>query len=276
MASSLPISSYKGVYWILGSWGAFIAENVIVSENREYIIREFGEDNYHLLYNTLSTAACSSLLYGYIRHGRHQGPVIGARSILARLSGFSFQSLGFVGLSQLFPEVQVPVAFDMTKTSTSSAGLAAVAPASNPNAQLSPTSSNGMSIRFKCPMDFKGYNDQKKNGIFGIERISRHPVFWSMGFACLGPALRTIYLSEAIMFSFPITMSLIGTTHMDSRYRRGLGGYLAPDMEQATSNIPFLALLKQKQSWNDLYQEMRWSNAAIAVAIALRLALRKV
>lgn len=267
--SVLPSTSYKGVYWILGSWIAFAAENVIVSENREYLISSFGDDNYHLLYNTLSTAACSSLIYGYIRYGRRQGPIMSKPNIVARIFGFGFQSLGFVGLSQLFPEIQLPVAFDRSVS-----GTAIDRPVSNQDPVHNP-SSNGLSIRFKCPMDFKGYNNSQKNDIFGIERISRHPVFWSMGFSCLGPAFRTIYLSEAAMFSFPIVMASIGTFHMDSRYRRHIGGYLSPKMERSTSNVPFLALLENRQSWTDLKKEMRWTNAGIAVAIALRLAIRK-
>ena len=34
-----------------------VAENVILSHNREYVITEFGESSYHGAYNTLSTMA---------------------------------------------------------------------------------------------------------------------------------------------------------------------------------------------------------------------------
>jgi len=33
------------------------SENVLLSHNREYLIKEFGESTYHSTYNTLSTLA---------------------------------------------------------------------------------------------------------------------------------------------------------------------------------------------------------------------------
>ena len=65
----------KGVRWIGLGWTAFILENVVLSHNREEIISRFGSNNYHTTYNILSTAACSSILYGYLRHGRGKGPM---------------------------------------------------------------------------------------------------------------------------------------------------------------------------------------------------------
>jgi hypothetical protein len=50
----------------------FLAENVILSNNREYLIKEAGESTYHGAYNLLSTLATGSILYGYIGHGRGQ------------------------------------------------------------------------------------------------------------------------------------------------------------------------------------------------------------
>jgi hypothetical protein len=60
----------KGVRWIGAGWTAFLAENLILSHNRDAIIDKVGDKNYHRLYNTLSTCACASILYGYIRHGK--------------------------------------------------------------------------------------------------------------------------------------------------------------------------------------------------------------
>lgn len=60
----------KGVRWIGGGWLAFLSENLILSHNRDVIISQIGDDNYHRMYNTLSSMACASILYGYIRHGR--------------------------------------------------------------------------------------------------------------------------------------------------------------------------------------------------------------
>lgn len=64
------------------------------------------------------------------------------------------------------------------------------------------------------------------DGIYGMDRVSRHSNLWSMAFISLGFALRSIYLTEIIMFSFPMIFALIGGSHQDYRYRRNEGGYL--------------------------------------------------
>ena len=46
--TSKAILASKGVRWIGLGWTGFIAENLILSENRDEIIRHFGDDNYHL------------------------------------------------------------------------------------------------------------------------------------------------------------------------------------------------------------------------------------
>lgn len=50
--------SHKGVQLIVGGWTFFIAENLILSENRDFLVGELGETTYRNLYGTLSTAAC--------------------------------------------------------------------------------------------------------------------------------------------------------------------------------------------------------------------------
>jgi hypothetical protein len=49
---------HKGVQLIVGGWTFFIAENLILSENREYLVGELGERSYKNLYGALSTIAC--------------------------------------------------------------------------------------------------------------------------------------------------------------------------------------------------------------------------
>ncbi len=73
------IFSSKAVRWISFGWTAFIAENVILSQNREWIIEKYGKDNYHVTYSALSTAACGSIAYGFFKH-RKQGPTLSPRS----------------------------------------------------------------------------------------------------------------------------------------------------------------------------------------------------
>ena len=63
--------------------------------------------------------------------------------------------------------------------------------------------------------------------------------------------------------------------HQDSRYRRGMGGELTPELDAKTSSIPFGALLSGAQLWGDLADELKWLNAAVAVALAVLLAARR-
>ena len=56
--------------WAVGGWTFFIAENVLISENRDYLrsalrgadgSAEDGDFRYHALYGPISTAACIHL-----------------------------------------------------------------------------------------------------------------------------------------------------------------------------------------------------------------------
>merc|ERR1711957_28961 len=92
----------KGVRWIGGGWVFFIAENLILSHNRSDIINSIGDGNYHTVYNTLSTAACGSIGYGFFKHRRTGGPIFKPPRLLLPL-GLSCTLLGVVGFSQLIP-----------------------------------------------------------------------------------------------------------------------------------------------------------------------------
>ena len=65
----------------------------------------------------------------------------------------------------------------------------------------------------------------------------------------------------------PVTRSLpqLGIVNVwrDNLYKKGF------------LNLPFLAFLRGKQTFSELNEEMKWSNAAIAVILASGLALRK-
>ena len=87
---------HKGVRWVTLGWTAFVAENIVMSHNREPIIKCVGDERYHQAYSLLSTAACASIAWGYGRHGRGQGPKLwtGGRGAAWRIAAFSFQTLG--------------------------------------------------------------------------------------------------------------------------------------------------------------------------------------
>lgn len=138
----------KAVRWIGIGWSAFIVENVVLSHNREWIRETYGDHNYHNMYNALSTAACSSIAWGYFKHGRGMGPLLNPRSKPLLLAGSLFQIIGLVGLSQVPPKLQIPVTFVPNNSQSSSRDGSTVA-----TERSSSSSSNKLQVR--CPMDFK-------------------------------------------------------------------------------------------------------------------------
>jgi uncharacterized membrane protein len=163
-----------------------------------------------------------------------------------------------IGFSQLFPKIRSPFVPESSIDGTIQGSIV------NKN--------EGMSLR--CPMDFKP-NDVPKDGIYGLDRVSRHPTFWSLGFVSLGQALMTPFIPEIVMFSFPAIFACVGGWHQDQRFLRGSGGYLSKEKYEKTSNIPFLAFLSGKQSFTQLYSEIKWSNASIAIALSMLLHLKR-
>mmetsp|Transcript_27985 Transcript_27985/g.66298 ORF Transcript_27985/g.66298 Transcript_27985/m.66298 type:complete len:100 (+) Transcript_27985:847-1146(+) len=91
----------------------------------------------------------------------------------------------------------------------------------------------------------------------------------------MGSAVATPFAAEAVLFSGPALMALIGGWHQDTRFRKGSGGVLTPEMEAATSHLPFVALLSGRQSWQALASEMQLENAGVAVSLAAVLYLRR-
>ena len=75
-SSSRALLSSTSMKWAIGGWSFFIAENTILSENRTTLISNFGDDMYHICYGTLSTAAMSSVFYGYFKKVKHAQPLL--------------------------------------------------------------------------------------------------------------------------------------------------------------------------------------------------------
>ena len=252
----------KGVRWISFGWAGFITENVVLSENRTEIIAAFGDDNYHRLYNSLSTAATLSIAWGFFKHGRGQGPIIGNRGKMSLLTGYILQSIGFIGVSQMLPKFQLPFAQESISATPSTSTPSEAAPVSS-------------SYALRCPMDFKP-KDVPADGIYGVDRISRHANFWSIGFVTLGYAATSVFIPEIVMCVWPVIFAYIGTSHQDERYRRGMGGTLSKEKDEKTSNIPFAALLSGRQQWTPLMKEMKWENAGLALCLTSITALRRI
>ena len=111
-SASASASASVGVRWVLAGWIGFTAENLALSEHRGELIAAFGggevgDRRYHQLYNALSSAACGSLLYGYLRY-RNRGPRwagFAAPPRHLKAAAVALQGLGLVGFSQLLPKV---------------------------------------------------------------------------------------------------------------------------------------------------------------------------
>jgi len=246
--------------WALGGWTFFLAENLLLSHHRTEIISLFGGDEakYHLLYGSLSTAACASIGYGYVRHARHAPPFLWPAHLPAHpvrmMLGFAMQAVGFAGLAQALPELQTPVV-------------------GGPDGRA-----GGFVVR--CPFNLLDKRGDAADGeVRGAIRVTRHPGFWAFGLSCLGGAATVPSLPQAAWLSMPAVVALIGGAHADYRHRRGLGGSLPPETEAVTSLVPFVAMLSGAQgnvaaAFSALFSEIKASNAAAGVAFAAIRALR--
>ncbi len=87
--------------------------------------------------------------------------------------------------------------------------------------------------------------------------------------------------SASVSVTTPSHHSVSGV-QQDHRHRRGIGGFLSPVNDDRTSNVPFLALLRGRQTWAALENEVRrrrhtvgslgrWSLFLLAASQALRL-----
>lgn len=283
---------HSGVRFVAAGWLGFITENLVLSENRTYIIETFGEETYHGLYNTLSSVACVSIAYGYFRHGRGQGPVLWSfpHTALGKLGATTCTGVGLVGFSQLAPKLQIPVALNIggsseaaSTPSPSSAPSSLVSPpptpstpSTNENSEIAAVdvSSAKPVFQARCPIDFSARRGSE-NEVYGIDRVTRHGALYSLGFLGLGGALATVYATEMITFGGFALFSLLGTHHIDDRHRRGMGGTLTKEREDLTSNLPFLALLTGRQSWSGLWDETKGVNACLALGLTSIIAFRR-
>ena len=100
-----------------------------------------------------------------------------------------------------------------------------------------------------------------------------------MGLVGISQALIVPTLPQRVWWMGPAAVALIGGSHTDSRFRRGMGGSLAPEYESQTSNVPFWAMIsgKQQRSISQfLNEELKPLNAGVAVAASSLWILRRV
>ncbi|EQC38406.1 hypothetical protein SDRG_04117 [Saprolegnia diclina VS20] len=240
--------AHKGCRWIVLGWSAFIAENIALSEFKEEIIANFGKDKYRLAYSTLSTGACASIAYGYLAHGRQQGPLVKSLAKKWPLPVFAIQALGLAGmLSLALPKLQIPLSVQALEDATSSAL----------------EKKDNMTFTVQCPVDFKA-------GKINLLEVSRYPMLFAFGFASLGTSLASPYLSLRLLAGFPIAMAVVGGMHQDRLRLRS--GALDKETYEKTSLLPFVALV-QNGGWENV--QVPWVNVGLGVSVALVLARRR-
>jgi uncharacterized membrane protein len=129
-------------------------------------------------------------------------------------------------------------------------------------------------------------NQQQQSGemqVHGIDRITRHPGLWGFGLVGMGLSFLSPSVPTRIWLSMPIMVALIGGEHTDSRHRRGMGGYLSPELDGQTSNVPFWAMVSGKQGKDvlDVFgkflggEEIKGWNALLAFGLAASVVVRK-
>lgn len=271
--SSATLLTKPAMRWALGGWSFFIAENFVLSENRTYLISNFGDDAYHYAYGTLSTAAMTSVFYGYFRKVKNAEPLLWkgpAVPLGAKALSFMCLSLGLGMASQIPPKLQIPVHFVPENDTENTIATSAAVVDTDATTTTAPAQS-GWKVR--CPFDFTDNKDTNSPVVHGLERITRHPGLWSFGLLGLGSAFLVPSLPQRVWLMMPSMVALIGGAHTDSRFRRGMGGELSPEYDRATSNVPFVALLSGAQGnvlevLNDFKSEVKPLNAALAVGTA--------
>ena len=274
---SATILSSKPMRWAAGGWAFFIAENFILSENRTYLIENYGDDAYHYAYGTLSTAAMSSVFYGYFRKVKDAPPLSfkGPVPLGAKVASFTLIGLGLAMASQIPPKIQIPVEFvtstgaNENNTIVTSAASETLVGAAQPTEE---EGGGGGGWKVRCPFDFTD-NKDTNSPVHGLERITRHPGLWSFGLLGLGSAFLVPSIPQRVWFAMPTMVALIGGAHTDSRFRRGMGGELSEEYDRMTSNVPLLAMLSGAQGnvidvMNDFSSEIKPLNAALAVVTA--------
>jgi hypothetical protein len=200
----------KELKWAIGGWTFFIAENALLSENRTYLIEQvLGDENYHLVYGTLSTAATASIGYAYyhltqknatlvhyFQNNRMPSKLPPSLPVANLLVSWTCLAVGLVLASQTLPKMQIPIRFTSssstaaaTTTQNSSSPTSLIGPSPPPppqqqRQQQPPPGSWKLSVQ--CPFDFS--DKYKDNGgsnnstmVTGVDRVSRHVGLWSLG-----------------------------------------------------------------------------------------------
>eukprot|EP01060_Flectonema_neradi_P031724 TRINITY_DN4891_c1_g3_i1.p1 TRINITY_DN4891_c1_g3~~TRINITY_DN4891_c1_g3_i1.p1 ORF type:complete len:246 (+),score=30.18 TRINITY_DN4891_c1_g3_i1:41-778(+) len=230
----------RGVRWVALGWVGFIGENLVMSENRELVIEQFGKNAYHGLYGLLSTISMGSVGYGMMKYKTPKGSIAGPRKAIS----IGLKVVGMMGLSQGFPPLR-NIGFDAPE-----APVVETSPAR-------PASS-------MCPIDLSWRKNAEGKEVYGIRRITRHPQLWSLSFLGAGVAIGTTcpVVATASLGVLPVTLIL--GSHQDSRFKRGIGQQMSETVQNTTSHVPFYAVMTGDQLASQAWYESKKTNAVLA------------
>ena len=282
-----------------GGWLFFVAENAVLSENRQVFIDRLGDRGYKSCYGLLSTCSLASVAYGLWRHG--PGPRIRTVGPPSLAIGSALTCVGLVGAFNLAPALANPLGDDFTgcpldlkavraEKATDVVGLERVtrcaeikftgafllnsrvdhhaidATPARWRGSVGSSPLDGASAAMRSPRNdlVKNYRVHPTHWLISTQ-VTRHPQFWSLGFLGLGCAAMTPFAgTAAAALGFPL-VALVNGTHLDSRHRRGMGGSLSVEREAKTSGVPFVALLRGRQPWAPLLDELKPVNSVLAM-----------
>lgn len=225
------------------------------------------------MYGLCSTAAVSSIAYGYQYKIKGKGPMLWKAgspvSLPGKIAAFMCSGLGLFLISQTAPKAQIPLEYIKESPENK-------LPQIQKNETLSADANTSSKWKVRCPFDFTDAKSQSLEGgaeVYGIDRISRHPGLWSFGLLGMSLSYLTPSVPTRAWLFMPVMVALIGGEHTDSRHRRGMGGHLSKEMDEKTSNVPFLAIFSGKQgtvpeALRGLYDETKGLNALLAFGFA--------
>jgi uncharacterized membrane protein len=100
----------------------------------------------------------------------------------------------------------------------------------------------------------------------GIVRITRHPFLWGVALWALVHVVMNGDLASLVLFGSLLVLSLGGPASIDHKRQRLLGARWTA-FAQATSSVPFAAILGGRNSLYAALSEIGWVRPLVAVAV---------
>ncbi len=106
----------------------------------------------------------------------------------------------------------------------------------------------------------------KPDAVFGIVRITRHPFLWALVLWSCVHMLNNADPAGLSLFGYFLLLAGLGTLPIDMRRARLIDDSRWRQVLQETSNIPFGAVLRGRQSLMTAFREIGWLVPLAAVA----------